>query len=214
MTHITPAPVSETHHTHSYNLPHPDHFTRAQVGWVPWLDPLTKEELTELHWESLIDAQRADFAYFRLLARDPETLAARTRTDNDIFYNAADGLPRAERELCAAAVSRVNGCVFCASVHARAAAELSERPHAVDQLLISGTEAELDARWNAIIGAAAALTRTPVAFGSAEVGALRAAGLSDREIVDVVQSSAFFNWANRLMLTLGRAVAPGIRLPR
>ena len=38
-----------------------------------------------------------------------------------------DGLPRPERELGAAVASRVNGCVFCASVHARFAEQLSHQ---------------------------------------------------------------------------------------
>ncbi len=46
--------------------------------------------------------------------RDPEVLEARTRTDKDIFYNPEAGLPRAERELAAAATSRLNGCIYCA----------------------------------------------------------------------------------------------------
>jgi alkylhydroperoxidase family enzyme len=32
---------------------------------------------------------------------------------------------------------------------------------------------------------------------------LREAGLSDEEISDVIHGAAFFNWANRLMLSLG-----------
>lgn len=198
----------------TYDLPHPEHFTRETVGWVPWIDPLPREDMTENHWESLVDRWRADFPYFRVLVRDPEVLLARTLTDNDIFYNEADGLPRAERELAAAAASRVNGCVFCASVHARAAAELSERTDDVDRLLAEGVSVDIDERWNAIIAAASALTRTPVEFGVDHVRELRRVGLSEREITDVIQSSAFFNWANRLMLTVGRAVAPGVRLPR
>lgn len=197
-----------------YDLPHPESFTRAQVGWVPWLEPLAEEDFTDRHWDGLVDRARASFPYFRVLARDPEVLKARTLTDNDIFYNETGGLPRAERELAAAAASRVNGCVFCASVHARAAADLSERPELVDRLLAEGVGADLDARWNAIVAAAVALTQTPVAFGPEHVRQLRDAGLSRQEIVDVVQSAAFFNWANRLMLSVGRAVAPGTRLPR
>jgi uncharacterized peroxidase-related enzyme len=51
--------------------------------------------------------------------------------------------------------------------------------------------------------ATAALTATPIAFGSSHVMQLRAAGLDDAEIVDVINAAAFFNWANRLMLSLG-----------
>ena len=62
-------------------------------------------------------------------------MGARTRTDKDIFYNTKEGLPRADRELAAAATSRENGCVFCASVHARFAAHFSGREDDVDRLL-------------------------------------------------------------------------------
>src|SRR5690242_11877877 len=94
-------------------------FTRAQLDWLPWLEPLPEAELTERHVKALVEPARAKSAYFRLLARDPDALEARTRTDKDIFYNTEAGLPRAERELAAAATSRLNGCIYCASVHAR-----------------------------------------------------------------------------------------------
>src|SRR6266700_708550 len=100
-------------------------FTQDELGWLPWLDPLAEAELTERHWAGLVDRSRAKSAYFRLLVRDPEILEARTKTDKDIFYNTADGLPRAERELAAAATSRYNGCIYCASVHARSASSMS-----------------------------------------------------------------------------------------
>jgi alkylhydroperoxidase domain protein len=191
-----------------YVLVPPDHtvpvtFTRAQLDWLPWLEPLAAEALTERHVRSLVDAARVKSPYFRLLARDPDALEARTRTDKDIFYNPDAGLPRAERELAAAATSRVNGCIYCASVHARFAATYSKRDADVDHLLDDGVTVDLGERWNAIIAAAAALTATPIAFGPQHVDRLRVCGLDDLEIADVIHSAAFFNWANRLMLSLG-----------
>lgn len=188
--------------------PHPEAFTRAEVGWTPHLPPLAEEELTERHYDGLVDASRAKNDYFRLLARDPEVLKARTLVDKDIFYNAAEGLPRAERELSATAASRRNGCVFCASVHARFAAHHSKRVDDVDRLLDEGVDVDLGERWNAVVAASVALTDTPSAFGPDEIARLRAAGLDDLEIADVIHGAAFFNWANRLMLSIGRPVAP------
>lgn len=138
-----------------------------------------------------------------LLARDPEILGARTRTDKDIFYNPDAGLPRAERELAAAATSRSNGCIFCASVHARFATTYSKRKDDVDRLLDEGVDTDLGERWNALVSASVALTQTPSAFGAAEIKQLRAIGLDDLAIADLIQSAAFFNWANRLVLSLG-----------
>jgi alkylhydroperoxidase domain protein len=181
----------------------PTAFTQKELGWLPWLEPLPESGFTERHRAALVDPGRIKSAYFRLLARDPEILEARTRTDKDIFYNVADGLPRAERELAAAATSRVNGCIYCASVHARFAATYSRRGEDVQRLLDEGVDVRIDQRWDAVIAASAALTATPVTFDGTHIAALRAAGLDDAEIVDVINAAAFFNWANRLMLSLG-----------
>ena len=178
-------------------------FTQDQLGWLPWLEPLPEAEFTERHWAGLVDRSRAKSDYFRLLVRDPETLEARTKTDKDIFYNTADALPRAERELAAAATSRYNGCIYCASVHARFATVHSKRGDDVQRLLDEGVGADLGARWNAVVRASVALASTPIVFGPQHVEELRSVGLDDAEIVDVINSAAFFNWANRLMLSLG-----------
>ena len=181
----------------------PERFTQAELDWLPWLEPLPAAELTDRHRDGLVDPARAKSDYFMLLARDPDILGARTRTDKDIFYNTQGGLPRAERELAAAAASRLNGCIYCASVHARFASTFSKRREDVQRLLDEGVGTELGPRWNAIVSAAVALTRTPSGFGPDHVAALRETGLSDAEIVDVINGAAFFNWANRLMLSLG-----------
>jgi alkylhydroperoxidase domain protein len=194
-------------------LSHPNNrepvaFTQEELGWLPWLEPYPADELTERHWAGLVDASRAKSPYFMLLARDPDILQARTKTDKDIFYNTSNGLPRAERELAATAASRYNGCIFCASVHSRFASQYSKRKDDVQRLLDQGTNTNIDPRWNAIVAASVALTSTPVTFGDAEIEALRAAGLDDLEIVDVINGAAFFNWANRLMLSLGEPTPP------
>ena len=189
-------------------LDRPEAFTQAQLGWVPWLQAPAVENLTERQYAGLVDRSRASNEYFRLLARDPDILGARTRTDKDIFYNTAEGLPRADRELAAAATSRENGCVFCASVHARFASHYSKRSDDVQRLLDEGTSADLGPRWNAIVAAARALTQTPPSLNDAHIRALADEGLSALEISDVIHGAAFFNWANRLMLSLGE---PGQR---
>jgi alkylhydroperoxidase domain protein len=179
------------------------------LDWLPWLKPLATEALTGRHMAGLVDAARAKSPYFRLLARDPEALRARTLTDKDIFYNPDGGLPRAERELAAAATSRLNGCIYCASVHARHAATYSKREADVQRLLDEGVDVDLGERWNAIVAASVALSTTPITFGLQHVERLRRAELDDLAIADVIHAAAFFNWANRLMLSLGEPVAAG-----
>ncbi|MDN5582266.1 MULTISPECIES: alkylhydroperoxidase domain protein [unclassified Corynebacterium] len=196
------------------DLHRPTRFVSHSLGWQPWVPPVEEDELTERQRTALVDPMRAKSSYFRLLARDPDALEARTLTDKDIFYNVTDGAGRAEREISAAVTSRYNGCVYCASVHTgRALQESTGREDDVqrlcdeavgpDSLPDLGSEA-----WNAIAEASVALTSTPVDFCRDHVERLRAAGLDDASIVDVINGAAFFNWANRLMLSLGEPELP------
>ncbi len=144
--------------------------------------------------------------YFRLLARNQPVLEQRTLTDKGIFYTAG-GLPRAERELAATVASKINGCIYCASVHARKAAQLAKDETAVDTLLAVTPGEDLrdgqSPRWQAEIDAAAALSVTPPALNADHLAALDEQGLDTLAQLDLLQSAAFFAWANRLMLTLG-----------
>jgi len=187
----------------------PTRFTQAELGWEPWLEPLAIDALDDRQRAALQNESfRIASPYFRVLARDPAILDARTRTDKDIFYNTNAGLPRPERELAAVAASRLNGCIFCASVHARFATAHSKRSADVQRLLDDGVSADVGEPWNAIVAASVALTTTPVSFGPRHIERLREAGLDDLAIADVIHGAAFFNWANRLMLSLGQPAAP------
>lgn len=185
----------------------PDGFTQDQLRWHPWLQPLPIAEFEERHYEGVVDKIRAKNPYFALLAREPEILGARTKLDWDVFRNTDGGLPRADRELSATVASVVNGCVYCASVHARTASAESGRDDDVQRLLDDGPDAQLGDRWDALADLAAAVTRTPVDIPAELITRLAGLGLDDLAIADAISGAAFFNWANRLMLSLGE---PGI----
>ncbi|GAB3596913.1 Carboxymuconolactone decarboxylase family protein [Corynebacterium faecale] len=193
------------------DLNRPDTFVNHALGWKPWVEPVAKADLTEEQIDSLIKPERADMPYFRLLARDPKALKARTLTDLDIFYNTEGaGVGRAEREIAATVTSRFNGCVYCASVHAgRSVEEAPERLEHVNALIDQGVDADLGSeQWNVIRDAARALTATPMAFNQGCIEKLHGVGFADLQIVDLINSVAFFNWANRLMLSLGEPEVP------
>lgn len=191
-------------------LKRPTAFTVEQLAWTPWLEPVELADATPEQLAAL-EGRTGNSPYFRLLAHEPAVLTERTATDKGIFYTRG-GAPRAERELAAAATSRLNGCIYCASVHARLAAQLSKRPEDVDRLLREGVGPDadlgLDPRWQGIVDFSVALAKTPSTATAAHVARLREVGLTELEILDVAQSAAFFSWANRLMLTLGDEYYP------
>ncbi len=88
-------------------------------------------------------------------------------------------------------------------MHARFATHFSRRGDDVQRLLEEGTGADLGPRWNAVVAASVELPATPAALEDDHVAVLGVAGLGDFAISDALHGAAFFNWANRLMLSLG-----------
>ena len=182
-------------------------FTADPVEWSAWLDPIaletaTPEQIAVLE-ESTPTAKTSP--YYLLLVRDVDVLRERSRLYNAIMYGPR-GLPRADRELAAVAVSRVNGCVYCASVHIQRYIQLTKRPEIMQRLIDEGVDTELPPRERAIVDFAVKLTRTPPTLTAADLKPLRQLGLTDQEILDLTHATAMFAWANRLMQTLGEPV--------
>jgi uncharacterized peroxidase-related enzyme len=184
-------------------------FTHGELDWQPWLAPVDLDAASDAQRAALkiTPSNRAVGAYSLVLAHDPEALEQRSPLYNAIMFGSR-GLPRAERELGAVIASRINGCAYCASVHAKRFNELTKAPEVMQRIQSDGVDAPLEARQKAIVGYAAKLTRDPAAVGPADAAPLRAQGLSDLEILDLTHAVAMFAWANRLMQTLGQAKTP------
>ncbi|MBS0291799.1 MAG: peroxidase-related enzyme [Proteobacteria bacterium] len=211
-----PAPTApEAPFVHPANLPAPGEplringYTSETLDWKAWLpvvDPATAsaEQIAVLD-ASHPKARQSDF--YLVLAHQPRVLAERSQAFNAIMYAPA-GLPRAERELATTVVSRINGCVYCASVHAQRFEQLAKRNDVIAQIFTDPDGAGTNGRERAIVQASSALTRSPGTFGAQHLAPLRSAGLNDLELLDTVHAVALFAWANRLMLNLGEAVHP------
>lgn len=182
-------------------------FTNATLGWKAWLDVVsldsaTPEQITVLE-ESHPQAKVSD--YYLFLVHQPEVLKQRSVAFNAIMY-APGGMPRAERELGATVVSRINGCVYCASVHAQRFEQLAKRTDAVIEVFNDPHTAGTSERERAIVQFSIELTSHPERVSPASIQALKDVGLTEAEILDLMHSVAIFAWANRLMLNLGEPV--------
>ncbi|WP_426112800.1 peroxidase-related enzyme [Pseudomonas sp. DSP3-2-2] len=185
-------------------------FTSEVLGWKAWLptidlDSATPEQVAVLE-ESHPQAKVSD--YYLTLAHDPEILRQRSLAFNAIMY-APGGLSRAERELASTVVSRINRCVYCASVHAQRFEQLAKRNDVIVQIFADPETAGTTDREKAIVRFAIDLTLEPGALGAGNIQPLRDQGLNDSEVLDLIHAIAIFAWANRLMLNLGEPVFAG-----
>lgn len=186
-------------------------FTRRVPEWQPRVTPVQLDAATPEQLDALkvTPSNTKVSAYVLTLAHDVESLAVRSPLFNAIMYDEG-GMSRAERELGALAASMVNRCIYCAAVHADRHAKLEESTEVTDQLFAQGNNAELSPRNRAIFDFARKLSEAPPEAGPEDMEALRKAGLSDEEILDLILSSALFGWANRLMHVLGDPVRPEV----
>lgn len=184
-------------------------YTNQTLDWKAWLDVVNPEratpEQTAVLEMSHPKAKVSD--YYLFLVHQPEILRQRSEAFNAIMY-APGGLPRAERELSSTVVSCINGCVYCASVHAQRFEQLAKRNDTVTQVFSDPRNAGIDPREQAIAQFSVKLTEAPNDIGPDDMQALHDAGLSQGEILDLLHAGSIFAWANRLMLNLGEPVFP------
>lgn len=184
-------------------------FTNETLGWKSWLPIVDPAQASPAQLAVLKEShpQAMTSEYYLTLIHQPEVLRQRSQVFNAIMY-APGGLPRSERELASTVVSRVNHCVYCASVHAQRFEQLAKRNEVIDEIFADPLSAGATPRDQAIITFAIDLTLEPANLGAEQILPLRRAGLDDGQILDLIQAVAIFAWANRLMLNLGEPVYP------
>jgi len=134
---------------------------------------------------------------FKVLSLHPALLAADAAM-YDTTMHGESTLSRAERELLALTVSRLNGCEPCLRHHSARYKALSAGAESSHQGNMRALERE-----RVLLAFAERLTREPSAVKAADIDALRRAGLDDRAILDACNVIAYFSYANRMTLGLG-----------
>lgn len=141
--------------------------------------------------------------WVRVLARNPDTARRFTGYFENLFDPARGRLPLAERELIAVVVSAANGCGLCEVHHTEGLALASNDRARARRLALDHHLVSLSKREHAIVDFAVKVTRDPKAVGPKELNALRDAGLDEEDILEVVETSSWFNHTNRIFISLG-----------
>jgi uncharacterized peroxidase-related enzyme len=117
---------------------------------------------------------------FRLIARSPAALQGFTSNNGAL----AKTLDVRTRERIALAVAQANGCDYCLSAHTDLGLNLAKITP--EEIALNRAGASGDAKANAAVGFAAKIVRERGHVGDAEIRAVRDAGFSDGEIVEIV----------------------------
>ncbi len=143
----------------------------------------------------------------RLYALRPDNLLA-WNAWYDVAMKGDSGLTRAEREMIAVVVSVANDCAYCIAAHGAALRKLTKDPGLADAIAADHTTAPVEPRVRTMLDYAVKLTLRPREMSEADVAALRAAGWSDEDVMDVAEVTGLFNMSNRMASGLGWAPNP------
>lgn len=195
-------------------MSHLPEFTRKVVDWTPWIETIddivaTPDQLAIV--DEISGSRKTGRTYWAVLAHDADVLRHRHDLFPETLRDKSDegGSPRTDLELSAVAGSKETGCVYCASVHARAYVQLGGDAALVDAVLAGGTAADVPERERALVAFSAKLAGAPRDIDARDLQPLRDSGFTDLEIYDIAHASAMFAWANRLLLTLGGQTVAG-----
>ena len=121
----------------------------------------------------------------------------------DDLMRGDSGLTKVQREMLAVVVSTTNRCHYCIVSHSAYLRKLTGDPLLVEQLRTGYKYADLEPRDRAMLDFAVKLTEQSSSCSEADVEALREAGWTDEDIMDIAQVVGMFNFTNRLASGLG-----------
>ena len=103
-------------------------------------------------------------------------------------------LPAATRERIALAVAEVNGCDYCLSAHTYLGKNLAKLDDA--EITANRSGASNDPKADAAVRFAAQVTKTRGHVAEADLSAVRLAGYTDAQVIEIVQHVALNTWTN------------------
>ena len=130
--------------------------------------------------------------------RDPQLYAPLLQFIEQVMTRPSD-LTKAEREIIAAHVSKLNNCNFCLGAHKWTLAAMDIPPALIDEIEAGLDGTSIDAKLRAILDLAGTLTRDKGAIRQSDIDTVTAAGWSEQAVEDAINVTALFNYVNRLV---------------
>jgi uncharacterized peroxidase-related enzyme len=128
---------------------------------------------------------------FRLVAVSPAALEGYLGLSGALGKGA---LPASTRERIALAVAEINGCDYCLSAHTYLGRNVAKLDDA--EITANRNGASNDVKADAAVRFAAKVTKLRGHVSSEDFSAVRAAGYTDAQIIEIVQHVALNIWTN------------------
>ncbi len=162
---------------------------------LPMVDPLPEQ--TQKYFDICQEKLGMVPNVLKAHAFDIDKLNAFTALYNDLMLTDS-GLTKLDREMVGVVVSATNHCFYCLTAHGAAVRQLSGDPILGEMLVMNWRVAKVTPRQRAMLEFAEKVTLASAQIEESDRATLRAEGLSDRDIWDLINVAAFFNMSNRV----------------
>ncbi len=181
------------------------------MSWIATIAPeKANGRLAELY-QRIAGPKGAVDQVLQIHSLRPHPLEAHLALYKNVLHHRGNELPKWLLETVGIYVSWINGCDYCVAHHLAGLGRLLGDEARVAQIRTALEQEQFqeafDARATAILRYASELTRTPASLTASSLAPLRAAGLTDGEILEVNQVASYFAYVNRTVLGLGVAAA-------
>ena len=140
----------------------------------------------------------------------PHTLTGHMALYKNVLHNQNNTLPKWYLETIGVLVSYLNKCDYCVKHHYHGLKKLLQDDEKSEQIMAafqSGYYAkEFEGKHYAGLRYAKELTLMPQSMNEINMDLLRNSGLDDGQILEINQVTAYFNYANRMVLGLGISI--------
>lgn len=173
--------------------------------WNPWIeiekDNSSKEEARKLYKKTKnpITGKISDLT--RITSLTPEVALNIDSLCSAVYQNAT-GLNAREKEIIALVTSSFIGCVHWTASHREALGRAARNKDFAKQVAIDYTKADLSDRERLITDFVVKVTRSPDACSPNDIQKLKRAGFEDKDILSIVEITAYQNMSTRIMESL------------
>lgn len=171
----------------------------AYIHTIPYSK--AEGELKDIY-EQLINDRGKLADVHRIQSLNPPTIVSHMQLYMDIMFGKSP-LRRYQREMIAVVVSAANQCNYCIQHHAEALRHYWKDEGKLQQLQNDFEQLQLSETDRALCRYAHTQTLKPQNANGSQVDALRQTKLSDRAILDATLIVGYFNFVNRIVLSLG-----------
>ena len=177
------------------------------MSWIATIEPQAAAGRLKKTYERITGPDGQIDNILKAHALRPHTLEGHMALYKSVLHHAGNKVSRRLLEAIGVYVSHLNGCAYCVEHHYAGLCRLLDDPERGPQIRRSVEDERPGQAFSgpalAALEYAAQLTRDPGRIEEADIEALRQAGLSDGEILEINQVTAYFAYVNRTVLGLG-----------